>query len=49
VIQADVSEADQVEKLFAQTLKELGGVDVVVQMIGVKYFSIRGQLFFPLA
>jgi 3-oxoacyl-[acyl-carrier protein] reductase len=38
-IQADVSDADQVQKLFTQTLERLGGVDVVVHNSGIMPLS----------
>jgi 3-oxoacyl-[acyl-carrier protein] reductase len=39
-IQADVSDAGQVEKLFSQTLEQLGAVDVVVQNSGIMPLSL---------
>ena len=42
-IKADVSDAGQVEQLFAQTLDKLGGVDAVVQNSGIMPLSPIGN------
>lgn len=42
-IKADVSDAGQVEELFAQTLDKLGSVDVVVQNSGIMPLSPIGN------
>ena len=42
-LKADVSDPKQVEELFAQTLKQLGSVDVVVQNSGIMPLSPIGM------
>jgi len=42
-IKADVSDAGQVEQLFAQTLEKFGSVDVVVQNSGIMPLSPIGK------
>lgn len=42
-IKADVSDAGQVEQLFAQTLEKLGSIDVVVQNSGIMPLSPIGK------
>ncbi|HEU4634625.1 MAG TPA: SDR family oxidoreductase [Edaphobacter sp.] len=42
-VQADVSEPEQVERLFAQTVERFGAVDVVVQNSGIMPLSPIGK------
>src|SRR5260370_31906616 len=42
-IKADVSDAGQVEELFAHTLEKLGSIDVVVQNSGIMPLSPIGK------